>query len=65
MLNFTEDAHIKSMSTFETDEHLQTLTPSTCGARIQINGLSFPSLGSFNYPGQGAVADIKLIEDRT
>jgi hypothetical protein len=27
MLNTTEDAHTKSMSTFEADEHLQALTP--------------------------------------
>jgi len=26
MLNSTEDAHRKSMSIFETDEHLQALT---------------------------------------
>ena len=28
VLNSTEDAHIKDMSTFETEEHLQALTPS-------------------------------------
>ena len=28
VLNTTEDAHIKSMSTFETDEHRQALTLS-------------------------------------
>jgi hypothetical protein len=28
VLNSTEDAHTKSMSTFETDEHLQALVPS-------------------------------------
>jgi hypothetical protein len=28
VLNTTEDAHKKTMSTFETDEHLQALTPS-------------------------------------
>ena len=27
VLNSSEDAHIKTMSTFETDEHLQALTP--------------------------------------
>jgi hypothetical protein len=29
MLNPAEDAHLKSMSTLETDEHLQVLTSST------------------------------------
>jgi len=28
VLNSTEDAHTKSMSTFEADEHLRMLTPS-------------------------------------
>jgi hypothetical protein len=28
VLNSSEDAHIIGMSTFETDEHLQALTPS-------------------------------------
>ena len=28
VLNSSEDAHTKGMSTFEADEHLQALTPS-------------------------------------
>jgi hypothetical protein len=27
VLNSTEDAHLMTMSTFQTDEHLQALTP--------------------------------------
>ena len=35
MLNSSEDAHIKSMSTFETDEHLPAPTPLVVISLVQ------------------------------
>jgi hypothetical protein len=43
VLNFTEDAHLKSMSTFETDEHLQgSAFCLTCRRHLaeDVNGVS-------------------------
>ncbi len=37
VLNSTEGAHIQNMSTFETDEHLQALTPLT-SAEVESAG---------------------------
>jgi len=39
MLNCTEDAHIKGMSTFEIDEHLQILIASLLTTRIKSRKL--------------------------
>ena len=36
VVNSTEDAHRKSMSIFETDEHLQGLRPAITGVRYGI-----------------------------
>jgi hypothetical protein len=34
VLNFSEDAHIKTMSTFETDEHLRALVSWTISTLV-------------------------------
>jgi hypothetical protein len=62
MLKTTEDAHLKTMSTFETDEHLQELTPRKFAkgatealARRQVLMVTSPQFGVASLPPPWAI----------
>jgi hypothetical protein len=62
VLNSSEDAHTKSMSTFETDEHLQELTPRKFAkgatealARRQVLMVTSPQFGVASLPPPWAI----------
>jgi hypothetical protein len=62
VLNSTEDAHLKTMNTFETGEHLQELTPrkfakgaTEAFARRQVLMVTSPQFGVASLPPPWAI----------
>ena len=60
MLNSTEDAHLKTMSTFETDEHVRGLASLALHQSLSTDALSTPPLRG-GQEGSSAPTALRLV----